>query len=71
MKKPLMEGIKTAKSVIKIMTLVIQNLQTNKECLQNAMTEELYATEKALQLVKKGMPFREAYKKIAQSFKKK
>ena len=33
------------------------------------MTQELYATEKALELVKKGIPFREAYKKISQEFK--
>jgi len=64
-KKPLIEGIEISKSVIKIMTLAIKNLKPNKENLSKAMTKEIYATEKALKLVKKGVPFRDAYKNIS------
>lgn len=68
-KKPLIEGIETAKSVINILALVISHLVPNSEKLKQAMTPELYATEKALNLVKKGLPFREAYQKVSQEFK--
>ena len=63
-KKPLMESIETSKSVISIIILVLKNLKPNKKTLEKSMTKELYATEKALNLVKKGIPFRDAYKKI-------
>ncbi|MBU0472279.1 MAG: hypothetical protein KKF65_06635 [Nanoarchaeota archaeon] len=34
------------------------------------MTKKLFATEEAYKLVKKGIPFREAYKKVAEELKK-
>lgn len=36
----------------------------NKEKLEAAMSEELYATHKVYELVKLGVPFREAYAKV-------
>jgi len=33
-----------------------------------AMTEELYATERACELVRQGVPFREAYRRIAAGY---
>jgi argininosuccinate lyase len=32
------------------------------------MTEELYATEEAYKLVRQGVPFRDAYRKVAERF---
>ena len=66
-KKPLMESIEISKSIINIITLVLKNLKPNKKTLEKSMTKELYATEKALNLTKKGIPFRDAYKKITKS----
>ncbi len=66
-KKPLMESIEISKSIISIITLVLKNLKPNKKTLEKSMTKELYATEKALNLTKKGIPFRDAYKKITKS----
>ena len=63
-KKLLMESIEISKSIISIITLVLKNLKPNKKTLEKSMTKELYATEKALNLTKKGIPFRDAYKKI-------
>ncbi|MBU1975465.1 MAG: argininosuccinate lyase [Nanoarchaeota archaeon] len=68
-KEPLIQGIDISKSVLKIMILSIKNLKPNKTSLEKAMTSELYATEKALKLVKKGMPFREAYKAVSKDLK--
>ena len=66
-KKPLMESIEISKSIISIITLVLKNLKPNKKTLEKSMTKELYATEKVLNLTKKGIPFRDAYKKITKS----
>ncbi len=67
-KEPLMSGIELAKSTVSIMTLIISKLIVNKERCNAAMKKDLYTTEKALTLVKNGMPFREAYKKVAEDF---
>ena len=64
-KKPVLQGFEIAKSSLEMMKLVFQNLQVNEEACGRAMTEEIYATEKVYQLVKKGIPFREAYRKVA------
>lgn len=63
-KQPLIEGFELAKSCISIMTLVIGGLKVNEGRCKAAMTPELFATEKALELVKKGVPFRDAYRKM-------
>ncbi len=63
-KKILFDGIDEAISCIKIMIKIIQNLGINKDKLNEAMTEELLATEKTFDLVKNGTSFREAYFKV-------
>ena len=65
LKKEFMEIIQTTKSIISITEKVISGIKINKKIMKNAMTEELYATDNALELVKKGVPFRDAYKKVA------
>ena len=49
---------------LKVSKILLENLTPNKEKLAAAMTEELFATEKALELVVKGESFRKAYQKI-------
>ncbi len=50
------------------MTLIFTNLKVNKENCNRALTEDIYATEKVYELVKKGTPFREAYKTISEKY---
>ncbi len=64
-KEPLMEGIDTTKDCLYIMSLLFKKLSVNSENCKKALTEELYATEKAYKLVKAGIPFREAYKTVS------
>lgn len=68
-KKPTMEGFDITKESLSIMSLVIKNLKVNKKNCQNNLTKEVYATERAYKLVKKGIPFREAYRKISKDEK--
>ncbi|MBF88650.1 MAG: argininosuccinate lyase [Candidatus Marinimicrobia bacterium] len=67
-KEPTMKGIEITLDSLEIASLVIRNLSLNTRRCQEAMTDEIYATERAYALVEKGMPFREAYKTIAKEF---
>jgi len=65
-KEPLVKGIELTENTVKIMTLTTQGLGVNKEKCRQAFTPDIYATDYALDLVKAGMPFRDAYRKVAQ-----
>jgi argininosuccinate lyase len=69
-KEPLMSSINILKESIEIISLVVSGLIVNEEKCKEAMTDELYATKKAYKLVKEGTPFRDAYKKVSQEYKK-
>lgn len=69
-KEPFISGIETAKGCIAIMAVVMSGLKVNAGRCKQAMTPELYTTEKALGLVKKGMAFRDAYRKVAEEAKR-
>lgn len=66
-KKPLFEGLKIAKDSLMACNILIENIKPNKEALEKAMTSEIFATHKALKMVKQGTPFREAYQKVSSS----
>lgn len=67
-KEPVMKSFEITKESLSVMNLVVGKLKVNTENCKKAMTKELYATEKAYELVKKGIPFREAYKQISKEF---
>lgn len=66
-KEPLMRAFEAVNSSLKIAALIIGGLKVDDQRCRAAMTKELYATEEALKLVKQGIPFREAYRKVAES----
>ncbi len=63
-KKPLIESFEITLSSLKVTKILLENLKPNGENLKLAMTEELFATEKALKLVLQGKSFRDAYMKV-------
>ena len=67
-KEPYIKGVRLALESIEVMTLVIKNLQAKKKNLENACSQELYATDEALKLVKSGMSFREAYQQVKEKY---
>ncbi|MBI2036116.1 argininosuccinate lyase [Candidatus Microgenomates bacterium] len=64
-KKPLFESLDITKNSLAVANILINNISPNVKILEKAMTAEIFATHKAMELVKKGMPFREAYQKVA------
>ena len=63
-KRPLFEIIGTTKLCLAVFKDVIDTLKVNKDKMKSALESELYATDMADYLVKKGLPFREAHKVI-------
>lgn len=68
-KKPYFKAINLIESALEVFILIIANLKVNKKNLESACTDELYATEEAYKLVKKGLPFRDAYIQIAKKYR--
>jgi len=53
-----------------MMTPIINDLKVNKEKLEKAFSPEIYAADKAFELVAQGIPFREAYREIERNLEK-
>jgi argininosuccinate lyase len=60
-KQSVIKAIEITEQTLSIMTYIITKMKVDKENCQKAMTNEIYATDKVYQLVKKGIAFREAY----------
>lgn len=63
-KKPLIESFELTIDSLSAVNILLQNIIPNKTVLKKAMTDDLYAAEKAFLLVKKGIPFRQAYMEV-------
>lgn len=68
-KEPLMRGLHLTRDVIAVSDRVIDGLVIHAEKLEESMTEELSSVRKAIELVKTGMPFRDAYHQISKDFR--
>lgn len=66
-KGALMNSFSITHDSVLITTHTIAQLRINKEVCLNAFTPELFATDYALELVQKGIPFRDAYKMVAKN----
>jgi len=60
-KEPYLRGLATARASLRIMTPLVRQLRVRPERLRTAFTPDVFATDRALELVASGMPFRDAY----------
>ncbi|MBN2031359.1 argininosuccinate lyase [bacterium] len=67
-KEPVMKGFEITLESLAMMSLIISKIKVNRENCKKGMTPELFATERVYELVKQGMSFREAYRKIAEEY---
>ncbi len=65
LKAPLFRGFDVCMSMLTVMTRVLEGLEVDEERCRGAMSAELFATEEACRLVAEGVPFREAYRRVA------
>jgi len=69
-KEPILKGLTITNSCLEMMTSIINDLKVNKEKLEKAFSPEIYAADKAFELVAQGIPFREAYREIERNLEK-
>jgi len=67
-KEALVRGFATVLESVHVTGLIFQNLKVIEENCEVAMTDDLYAAEKAYQLVLQGVPFRDAYREIGKQY---
>lgn len=70
-KEPTIKSFQMTKECLAIANLLFKNLKVNKEKCESALTEEVFATQDVFELVKAGVPFREAYKEISKKYDEK
>ena len=64
-KEPLLRGLREAIDMVLVMTLTVERLEVHRDRLESALTAELFATDAAYELVRKGDSFRDAYRTVA------
>jgi argininosuccinate lyase len=63
-KGPFFRGCEAGLGCVRIMDLTIDRLVVNEARLRAAFSPEIFATDRALELVSDGVPFRDAYQQI-------
>ena len=69
MKAPVFKAFDVTDRCLAVMTAVIPRVIIDEEACAAAMSDELYATEEAYRLVEEGVPFRDAYRKVAKKYR--
>jgi argininosuccinate lyase len=64
-KRPLVEGFELTESSLDVMIRIVQGLVVDREACTRGCTDDLRATERVYELVRGGMPFRDAYRRVA------
>lgn len=64
-KAPLISGGRTILDCLAVSQLTMESLGVNQAALAAGFGPEIYATDKAIELVQGGMSFRDAYRKVA------
>ncbi|WP_372845846.1 argininosuccinate lyase [Pontiella sp.] len=66
-KELFMEGISTTRACLRILAPMVEATQANRQALIDGFTPDVFATDRALELVGEGMPFRDAYHYIKEN----
>ena len=59
-----MDGIDITRTSLQIMVPMIKGTKIDREALLGAFTPEVFATDRALEQVAQGVPFRDAYRTV-------
>lgn len=69
LKKPLLEGLRSGEELLDIAARLVPGLAVDAAASARACTSELHAAHRALKLASGGLPFREAYRIVAEELK--
>lgn len=65
-KSPLLRGLDETLATLRLVPRLMGGLQFNREKMLAAITPECFATDRAVELTASGMPFRDAYRRVAE-----
>jgi argininosuccinate lyase len=63
-KEPFMDGLQTTRACTRIMARLVRGVTVNRDALLRGFSPSVFATDRALDLVAGGMPFRDAYQHV-------
>ena len=63
-KEPFIEGLQTTRASVRIMERLVSGMKVNRKALLAGFSPAVFATDRALELVAEGMPFRDAYQQV-------
>jgi argininosuccinate lyase len=66
-KRPLMSGFEITSQALRVCGLGMSRLDVDRDRCIASFTADVFATDRVLQLVRQGIPFRDAYKQVALS----
>ncbi len=67
-KAPLFAAFDETTACLDMMRRVVEELAVDEEACRRALTPELHATEEAYRLVREGLPFRDAYRRVGEKY---
>ncbi len=68
-KEPLFDASDTLQMLLPVVAGVVRTMRVRPDKMQNALDQSMLATDLADYLVRKGMPFREAHRRVGQAVK--
>ena len=63
-KEPFLDGLAVTRASVRILAPILKGMKINRAALEAGFTPEVFATDRALELVGEGMPFRDAYQYV-------
>ena len=66
-KEPIIKGMGIARRSLEVVSMVLPRITPKEDVLNKSLSPELFATNEAYKLVKKGMPFRDAYQHVKEN----
>jgi len=66
-KEPFIEGVRAARATLRILRPLIAGVEVHPDRLRAAFGPEVFAADRALELVAEGVPFRDAYRRVKET----
>ena len=60
-----MRGLAATLGSLRVLTITVERLKVSEENLRKGFLPEIFATDRALEVVVEGTPFRDAYRQVA------
>lgn len=68
-KEPLLRALYSVREELQVARVLVERLEPQRDRMRAALDAEVFATDYAYQLVREGMPFREAYQRAAEGYR--